>query len=238
MKKISLALLLALAIISLPSCRKVIGHGPVVTEDRNVSNFKSIRFDVPGDLYYTQANEYKIEIQAQENIVREIETYLVGDELKIRVSDHTRLRSREDIRISISAPALTGLTLSGSGNVKVMQPYTPANSKLVVSGSGNMTINRIETGTLDTKVSGSGELTIFDGVADHEDADISGSGRIDFLGVQTQTANTRISGSGSVKLYVTEELNSKITGSGSVYYKGNPVVNSTVTGSGKVIRLQ
>lgn len=237
MKKISLALLLGMAIISLPSCRKVVGHGPVVTENRNVSNFNSIRFDVPGDLYYTQANEYKIEIEAQENIIKEIETYLVGDELKIRVNDHTRLRSREDIRINVSAPALSALTLSGSGNVKVLQPYTPLNGKLVVSGSGNMSINRIETNTLDARVSGSGELMIFDGVADHEDADISGSGRIDFLGVRAKTASTKISGSGSVKLHVTDELNSKITGSGSVYYKGNPVVNSTVSGSGKVIRL-
>ncbi len=226
-----------MAIISLPSCKKVIGHGPVVTENRNVSNFKSIRFDVPGDLYYTQANEYKIEIQAQENIISEIETYLVGDELKIKVDDHTRLRSREDIRINISAPALSSLTLSGSGNVKVLEPYTPSNGRLIVSGSGTMTINRIETSNLDAEVSGSGELLIFNGLADHDDVIISGSGRIDLLGVAAKTASTRISGSGSIKLHVIDELNSKITGSGSVYYKGNPVVNSTVSGSGKVVRL-
>ncbi len=237
MKKISLALLLGIAIITLPSCRKVIGHGPVVTENRAVSNFNSIRFDVPGDLYYTQDNNYKIEIQAQENIIREIETSLVGNELKIRVNDHTRLRSREDIRIIISAPSLSSLTLSGSGNVKVLEPYTPSNGRLIVSGSGTMTINNIETSNLDAEVSGSGELMIFNGFADHEDVHISGSGRVDLLGIITKTASTRISGSGSVKLHVVDELNSKITGSGSVYYKGNPVVNSTVSGSGKVIRL-
>jgi len=237
MKKISLALLLGIVIIGLPACRKVIGHGPVITENRTVSNFNSIRFDVPGDLYYTQDNVYKIEIQAQENIVKEIETYLVGNELKIRVNDHARLRSREDIRINISAPSINGLTLSGSGNVKVLQAYTPSNGRLVVSGSGTMTIDRLETNNLDTEVSGSGELLIFNGVADHANADISGSGRIDLFGLITKTANTKISGSGSVKLHATDELNSKITGSGSVYYKGNPVVNSTVSGSGKVIRL-
>jgi hypothetical protein len=237
MKKSSLALLLGIVFISLPSCRKVIGHGPVVTEDRNVSNFNSIRFDVPGDLYYTQSNVYKIEIEAQENIIREIETYLVGDELKIKVDDNARLRSREDIRINVSAPALSAITLSGSGNVKVLELYTPTNVKLTVSGSGNMAINKIETNDLDARVSGSGELMIFEGVADHEDADISGSGRIDLLGMQAKTAGTKISGSGSVKLHVTDELNSRITGSGSVYYKGNPVVNSTVSGSGKVVRL-
>ena len=237
MKKISVALLLALAVISSSSCRKVVGHGPVVTENRNQSNFTSINFGVPGDLYYTQDSVYKIEIQAQENIIREIETYLVGNELKIRVRDNVNLRSREDIRINVSAPSIAGLTLSGSGNIKVPQSYFPSNAKLVVSGSGTMSITKLETNSIDATVSGSGELFVFNGVAKHVDADISGSGRIDLLGVVGKTARTQISGSGSVRLNVSDELNSKITGSGTVYYKGNPAVNSTVTGSGRVVRL-
>src|SRR5215204_524632 len=236
MKKVSSALLLV-AIITLPSCRKVIGHGPVITEGRSLSNFTAINFGVPGDLYYTQDSVYKIEIQAQENIVREIETYLVGSELKIRVHDHVNLRASEDIRINISAPSISALSLSGSGNLKVVQPYRPSNTTLVVSGSGTMTVNQVETDNIDATVSGSGELMVFNGIAKHEDADISGSGRIDLLGITAKTARTQISGSGSIKLYVTDELNSKISGSGSVYYQGNPVVNTTISGSGRVTRL-
>ena len=236
MKKISAALLLA-AIITFPSCRKVIGHGPVVTQERSLSNYSAINFGVPGDLYYTQDSVYKIEIQAQENIIGEIETYVVGSELKIRVHDHVNLRSSEDIRINISAPSITALSLSGSGNVKVLQPYRPSNTRLVVSGSGTMTVSEIETDNIYATVSGSGELMVFNGIAKHEDADISGSGSIDLLGITAKTARTQISGSGFIKLYVTGELNNKISGSGSVFYKGNPVVNTTVSGSGRVTRL-
>ena len=237
MKRISVALLLAIAVISLNSCRKVIGHGPVVTENRTLSNFTAISFGVPGDMYYTQDSVYRIEIQAQENIIREIETYVNGNELKIRVRDHAHLRSREDIRINISAPSISGLSMSGSGNVKVLQPYKPSNVRLVVSGSGTMSINQLETNNIEADVSGSGELFVFNGTAKHEDADISGSGRIDLLGIITNTARVQISGSGSIKVHVNQELNSKISGSGKVYYKGNPIVNTTVTGSGKVVRL-
>ena len=236
MKKISVALFLA-AIITLPSCRKVIGHGPVITEERSLSNFTAINFGLPGDLYYTQDSVYKIEIQAQENIVGEIETYVAGSELRIRVHDHVNLRSSEDIRVNISAPSITALTLSGSGNVKVLQPYRPSNTRLVVSGSGTMTVNQVETDNIYATVSGSGELMVFTGKAEHEDADISGSGSIDLLGVTAKTARTQISGSGFIKLFVTDELNNRISGSGSVYYKGNPMVNTTVSGSGRVTRL-
>ena len=236
MKKISLAFLIS-AIIALPSCRKVTGHGPVVSEERSLSNFNAINFGVPGNLYFTQDGVYKIEIQAQENIVPEIETYLLGGELMIRVHDHVNLRSSEDIRINISAPSVTALALSGSGNLNVLQPYRPSGTRLVVSGSGTMTLNQIETDKIDATVSGSGELMVFNGKARHEDVDISGSGRIDLLGVKSNTASTRISGSGSVKLQVIDELNTKISGSGSVYYLGNPVINSTVSGSGRVVRL-
>jgi Putative auto-transporter adhesin, head GIN domain len=236
MKKISLAFLIS-TIIALPSCRKVTGHGPVVSEERSLSNFNAINFGVPGNLYYTQDSVYKIEIQAQENIVPEIETYLVGSELIIRVHDHVNLRSGEDIRINISAPSITALALSGSGNLNVLQPYRSSTSRLVVSGSGAMTLNQIETDKIDATISGSGELMVFKGKVKHEDVNISGSGRIDLLGVKSNTARTQVSGSGSVKLQVIDELNSKISGSGSVYYLGNPVVNSTVSGSGRVVRL-
>jgi hypothetical protein len=237
MKRISVALLFATVLISLNSCRKVTGHGPVVTENRSISNFTAIHFAVPADLYYTQENTYKIEIQAQENILKEIETYLVGNELKIKVRDHIHLRSREDIRIIVSAPAVNNLSVSGSGNLKVLQPYKPSNAKLSVSGSGTLTINQMETTNVDARVSGSGELLVLNGSAKHQDADISGSGRIDLLGNVTNTASTHISGSGSIRVHVEGELNSKIAGSGTVYYRGNPVINTTVLGSGKVVRL-
>lgn len=238
MKRISVALLLTIiALVSLNSCRKVTGHGPVVTENRSISNFTSIHFDVPADLYYTQDSQYKVEIHAQENIIKEIETYLAGNELKIKVRDHINLRSREDIRIEVSGPSVTALSLGGSGNIKVTQPYKPVNAVLSVRGSGSITINQMETNNIDARVSGSGDLQVFSGKAKHQDVDISGSGRIDFVGIVTNTARTEISGSGSIRLYVTDELTSKISGSGTVYYKGNPAINTTVSGSGKVKRL-
>ena len=237
MKTISSALLLFIAVVTFNSCRKVVGHGPLVTENRTVSNFNSINFKVPGDLYYVQDSVYKIEIQAQENILRQIETYAVGTELKIKVRDLVNLRSREDIRITVSAPSITELSLGGSGNIKVVQPYKPSSVKLSVGGSGTITINQIETNNIDASVSGSGELMVSNGTAKHQDTDISGSGRIDLVGVVTNTALTHISGSGSIRLHVKDELTSKISGSGTVYYRGNPKINSTTSGSGKVIPL-
>jgi len=237
MKRINLALLLSIALISLHACHKVIGHGPVVTENRTVSGFTSISFGVPGDMYYTQDSVYKMEIQAQENILREIETYMSGNELKIRVRNHVHLRPGEDIRIVIHAPLVTGLALTGSGNLKVLQAYRPSTAKFNVSGSGTMTINQLETNNIDATVSGSGELLVLNGISKQEEATISGSGEIDLLGIISNKANTHISGSGSVKLHVTQELNNKISGSGKVYYRGSPVVNSTISGSGRVVRL-
>lgn len=237
MKKIALALLFAIIITGFYSCHKVVGYGPVITEKRATTHFTSINFGVPGDLYFTQDSMYKIEIQGQENIIREIQTYIVGDELKIRVNDHTHLRSGEDIRINITAPSVTGLTLSGSGNIRILQPYQTPAAKFVISGSGSLTITKLETAGIDAEVNGSGELFVLEGITKHEDLDISGSGRIDLAGVVAKTARTEIKGSGSMKLHVSDELSNKISGSGTVYYKGNPVVNTIISGSGRVVRF-
>lgn len=136
MKKLNVGLLMILMVAGIQSCRKVVGHGPVVTENRFVANFSSIQFGVPGVLYYTPDSVFKVEIQAQENILHEIETYVVGNEIKIKVRDHVNLRTHEDIRVNVSAPSVTALSLSGSGNLKVSHLYRPTNARLTVSGSG------------------------------------------------------------------------------------------------------
>src|SRR5687767_8424608 len=97
MKKISLAFLLVLSIISLASCRKVVGEGHAVTETRSTTAFSGIEMGAPADLYYTPGSIFKIEITAQRNILDVIETYVSDNILKIKIKNSVNIKSHEPV---------------------------------------------------------------------------------------------------------------------------------------------
>ena len=237
MKKIFLAILIALAGIGFSSCKKVVGKGPIVSETRNTREFTEIECSVPGTIRYVESNDFEILIEAQRNIIDLIETYVSGNELKIKVSNNTNIRSHEEITITVAAPSVNRIALRGSGNIDIPGVFDPEHARLSVSGSGNINVDELETERLDVTISGSGNAEILDGTANEVNITISGSGDVDLSGVEARQAVTETSGSGTIRLWVTDELDARISGSGSVLYRGNPTVDANISGSGKVRKL-
>lgn len=237
-KQCVVLLLLAVVCIQMMSaCRKVVGEGPVVAETRNPGNFSGIRMGISGNVYYKQDNFYKLEIKAQQNILDVIETPIINNELVIRFRDHARVRTHEDIVINVTTPAMSSLTVSGSGNINAIGTITSPDMWLSVSGSGDIHVPALVTTYIDAGISGSGSITVFGGSATSEQLTISGSGAIDLLNVPVNTSSVKTSGSGTSKVNVSQNLDVNISGSGTVFYKGNPSIHSKITGSGALVHL-
>lgn len=237
MKRIYLMLLAGVALLSFNSCKKVVGDGPVITETRTASTFNEIEFEVPGDVVYIDADEREIVIEAQRNIINVIETYVTGNELKVKIKENTNIGSSKGIHITVKGPGVRSLKLSGSGNLSVPGTFSASDAKLRIAGSGKMIVNKIQADYLDASISGSGNIDVLEGVADEEDLNISGSGNLDLVNVTARKAYTQTSGSGTMKVNVTDLLRTKISGSGDVFYRGTPDVNIEISGSGKIIKL-
>lgn len=237
MKKFSAAILIAIAIFSFSSCDKVVGKGPIVSETRNTREFTQIECNVPGTIRYVKSDDFEVLIEAQRNIIDIIETYVSGNELKIKVRDNKNIKSHEDITITVSAPSVNTVALRGSGNIDIPGIFTPEHARLSVSGSGNIKVNDLESESLEISLSGSGNADIYNGSTDHVDIKISGSGNVNVSNVEARTAKTETSGSGSIRLWATEDLEATISGSGSVLYKGSPAVEANISGSGRVAKL-
>ncbi len=219
------------------SCEKVVGEGPVVTENRTKGEFSGIDLRVSGNVYYTQSPEYKIEVSAQQNILDVLETYVSNNKLVIKYENDVRVRRHEDITVNISAPDLNSLRVSGSGNISTTGMLKPNSMDMDVSGSGNINVANITTNYIEANISGSGNIKVQNGTAAEEKLKISGSGNLDLMNVAAKTATTTTSGSGDTKVKVSERLNVTISGSGSVYYIGQPAINTSISGSGKVRQL-
>src|SRR5215217_4235139 len=134
-------ILFAISALSLQSCKKIKGDGPVVTEYRNVSNFRSINNNIDGDLHFTPVNSYNVEIRAQQNIIDIIETRTSNGELKIGYTGNYNVGRHDRIDIYVTCPSPNGFIVGGSGNIDVTRSLNVSDMRLRVSGSGTINLN-------------------------------------------------------------------------------------------------
>jgi hypothetical protein len=220
------------------SCEKIVGEGPLVTETRTATQFQGLSVSVPADAYFTQSPDYSVTLEAQQNILDEIETVVSDNVLKIRFRhSNVDIRTSQGITIHVTGPTARILEMNGSGNLMITGKIDPTELDVNVSGSGNVDIGEIETNRIEAVISGSGRINVEAGAANSEKITISGSGDADLAEIIVKDAEALISGSGSMKIHATETLKAKISGSGTVYYKGSPDIHSTISGSGSVVKL-
>lgn len=227
------------AILFFAACEKIIGEGPVIMEERNTTAFNGLAINIPADVDYKKSTEYHVTLEAQQNILDEIEAVVSDNILKIRFRHpNVRIKSHEKIFVHITGPDPRLLEVNGSGLLQVEGTIEPAETKLVMSGSGTIEAGEILSNKIEVVMSGSGRIEINTGNANEEKITISGSGFVGMAEVMVKDADTYISGSGNMEVYPTNSLKAKISGSGIVYYRGNPTtISSQVSGSGKVQKL-
>jgi Putative auto-transporter adhesin, head GIN domain len=224
MKKSIVFLLVIASFQVLPSCifvndgdlflDSVSGTGRVATEQRTVGFFDRISVLGSNNVSLVQGNEVQVEVSAYENLLPLLETYVEGGTLYIRYRPNTNVRNDNSL-VRVRVPSLTGISVTGSGNVIAESAFNFGRLETIITGSGNISLFGTAR-SLNCRISGSGNLRAFDLLADEVNVAISGSG--------DASVNARLS------------LEVTISGSGDVIYQGNPVVNSRVSGSGRVRR--
>jgi hypothetical protein len=217
------------------SCTKIVGMGPNVTEVRTITNFSAINLEMDATVNIIQSNEFKVELMAQSNLMKEILTSKSVSTLTIKHRNDITIRNNNPITITISMPTINGLNVTGSGDVNLVSALNGVNLNLDVNGSGAIRIPKIVANELVSEINGSGGVTIDNGIVTTAKSSISGSGKLDMINVQAQTVNAKTSGSGATKVHADSTLNVRISGSGHVYYKGYPSITKSILGSGNVI---
>ena len=225
----------AAALLTAPSCKKVVGEGDLQTETRNITDFSGVSSSIGGKVYYKIDPVYKVEITAQRNILDVIQATKINGHLLLKIKDGVRIKSNEEIIVNISAPTADYLHLSGTGDLAVIGDINAVNLDMGISGTGNITASSINvTDKIKAEISGSGDINVQAGTARNEDLRISGNGKLFMDGVIAEKATTNISGSGDMQVNVSQTLDATISGSGSVYYRGHPLISTNISGSGKV----
>lgn len=231
------------ALISLESFAQpwetIKGNGQVKKESREVSNFTALASHGSMNVEITYGNSNKIEVEADENLLPYIETVVEDGKLSIRSKKNVNIRSQSKMIVYVSMTKISGLQLTGSGNIKGEGAFSNDDkTKIALSGSGNIKLKFDNFNSLDLTLSGSGDMDLKSNTAKNITAIISGSGNIDCSSIACQDVEAQISGSGNLKVDATGRIDAKINGSGDVLYKGgSPNITSKISGSGKVKRM-
>jgi len=236
--KIMLALLLAGLMLG-NSCSDsfwncIEGNGRTATVRRVVGDFTNVTSYGDFIVDVSIGETTSVSVEADENLLSYIETYIKGNTLVIETEDNQCIESREQIYVHIVTPSVYELKMSGSG-VIYCDDVTADELKYVLTGSGDIQSTGLSVNFIEANLTGSGEISL-SGSADQTDFLISGSGNIKALSLEQNKCIATVSGSGTIYTFVNELLDALISGSGNIVYKGEPEKEVNITGSGRVIR--
>ncbi len=217
------------------SGERVNGSGHIETIDRHVETFDKIKvmgsIDVIIDL-----GETNVRVKGDDNILRYIITEQNDGWLEIKMQDKINIHTSNPMRVYVTTPDISALSVVGSGNIMMDKKYYSTNKMVLrITGSGDITCN-INAPRIDAKLAGSGTLHIAGETRDVE-VDIAGSGNYNGTDLKAENAAVKIAGSGDVSLFADARLEVKVMGSGSVKYRGNAIVNKKIMGSGSVLKI-
>ena len=236
MKSISrLAFVLTLSaatMISLISCGSS-AAADVVKIERPVGDFQQVEILDAVNVYLTQGPAKPAVIEAEPSIASRVELEISGSVLKVHLKGNSFFSSHHDINVYLTAPEVNGLSVFGSGDLKLVGKLSSKDSiKISISGSGSVN-GELNTPTVSASIAGSGDIKVKGKTRDLR-VSIAGSGDYDGFGLMAENTSVSIVGSGDAHVYASKNLNVSTAGSGDVSYSGDPQVRSSIMGSGSV----
>lgn len=215
--------------------------GTEITEDRTLGSFTVIKLYNSIDLNITNGNEFKVEVVAGKNVIKNIKTTVSDGILSIDNNNRCNFVRgyKRKVTVNISLPYLERVENRGVGTVRFSDNYTQDTIHVMAENSGDVYLN----GTFDQIKTSS-----------HGNGDVYLKGVCDRLFVYTYGTNLLKGEDLTVNNYVFVEtisigdcfINAPLGGkleyniwrAGNIYYKGNPAEINKLKGDGTGVLIK
>ncbi len=201
-------------------------------ETRDVRDFDAVSLEGVGTLQIAQGDTESLSIQAEPRVLRRIETEVIDGTLFIRPD--RSFTTREPIVYSLTVDDLSGIDLSGAGQVEIPRLDT-AQLRLSVSGAGAVTIDDLTADLLEVNASGNVAL-IVGGTVDSQSVTLGGAGTYDATNLASRLAAVTVDAAAQAVVQVSERLEATASGASSIAYIGDPAVSESTSGVGSVTK--
>ena len=210
------------------------GSGHVITQTRNVTGFSSIRIDYPASVVVQQGAADALTIQAEDNVVADMQTRVVDGVLEITATrDHAvHVMPTRPVKVTVVAKDLSALDFDSAGDV-TLQALKTNSLTLTLGGAGNISLLGAKLGSLDARLQGAGSLQAT-GAVDDLNVRVDGVGNFNGKDLRSQRASVALNGLGNADVWANSQLTARVTGVGSINYSGNALVTKEVLGVGAI----
>lgn len=213
--------------------QRVKGNGKLIEKTRQVGDFDELGVSGSFDVFLVKGEEGKVIVNVEQNLEPYLVTEVQNGTLKVKWKKGTNVRTTKSTKVTVHFEDLSGVALSGSGDIISKDMISTDEMDIAVAGSGDI---RLEIDAMESKaaISGSGDIEL-SGSSKSFEAAVAGSGDIEAYDLKSDEAELKISGSGTIHANVANELVARVSGSGNIKYKGNPRIEDVkVSGSGNV----
>lgn len=225
-------LLLLLSFLAMFSCnsRTIKGSGNVSSETREISNFNSVEVNSALKVIYTEGNEYRIEVVADDNLVKYITTERHGDELQIGIQSKKSFKNITKAEVHITAPSVNSIEANGASRFESIGVVHANTLSLKLSGASKANV-AVQSTSLRTDLSGA-STAVISGTTNGISMEGSGASVYQAKDLTVSSAAITLSGASNAALTVQNTLTATISGASNLDYYGNPpTVNVNSSGA-------
>lgn len=184
--------------------------GARTAQTRDVPAFTRVKNAGSVDVRLHVGEPRRVVVLAGEKVIDDVRTEVHDGTLQVTF-DHDGFGG-SDVTVEASVPELTGVEVSGSGDVDA---------------------DGLDGDAVDVRSDGSADIGLA-GSVDQLAVDVSGSGDADMSGLTARAARVVVDGSGDVDVSAEKRLDVSVDGSGDVRVHGNPAVTQRSDGSGDI----
>lgn len=174
------------------------GSGNSVSEKRDVGNFSGVEVGGVFEVEIVAQKGFSVEVEADDNLLPLIKTEVSNGVLSI--STESDIKSKNAIRLRISAPDIDSIEASGASKVSVAD-LRNSDLKIDTSGASKVTLTG-ETENLSVEVSGASSL-----IAE---------------GLKAENATVNASGASYASVIASERLTADASGASKINHTGTP----------------
>ncbi|MRI00070.1 DUF2807 domain-containing protein [Kriegella sp. EG-1] len=208
------------------------GNGEVVTDYRKVTeDFTEISASEGLEVYVTQANEFKIKVEGDSNIIDLIGTDINNGKLRIHAIKNI---GRATKKVYVSLPEISTLKTSSGAHVDA-KGLIKSNKLQIDSSSGSGIAVEVITDNLDIDASSGANITI-KGKTQMLNVDGSSGANINTKDLTAKICDADASSGSNISVNVIKSLTADATSGGNIKYTGDPTVKKNKSVSGSVYK--
>lgn len=153
--------------------------------------------------------------------------------IKPKTGNNGRFSANEPVTVTLGSHVVKSITHSGSGAV-ILDKLGGRDARARLSGFGMLTINDVDSDTLNIAMTGGGQITIT-GQAKKGRIELLGSSMLDGSGLTLETLDLVQRGPASSHVFVEKEVTISNSGNGKIQIDGQPNCSVRTGGAAQII---